>query len=141
MPAPRASERRYQRFEEFLRGFVRELNAISQEGGAVLVEGRRDVLALRELGYEGPIFSVSILTSSEASREKLRGEVKQMVILTDLDSEGARLASRYVKFLNHEGIRPSLGQRRRLGAASRGAFLHVENLRRFAAQDGPVLPR
>jgi len=140
MPSPRSSERRYQRFEEFLQGFVKELNDISSEGGAVLVEGKRDVLALRGLGYSGTLFTVSILTASGAARKKLRDEVKVMVILTDLDSEGARLASRYVRFLTKEGIRPSLAQRRRLGAASKGAFLHVENLRRFVPE-GPILPR
>ena len=125
-------DRRFQGFEEFLPGFVKELNDISAAGGAVLVEGKRDVLALRGLGYTGPIFSVSILTSSGASRQRLRDEVREMVILTDLDSEGRRLASRYVRFLAQEGVRSSLAQRRRLSAASRGLFLHIENLRRFA---------
>ena len=55
-----------------------------------------------------------------------------MMILTDLDSEGRRLAARYMKFLAQEGIPPSLSQRRRLSKASRGVFLHIENLRRFA---------
>ena len=59
--------RRFQRLEEFLQGFVKELNDLSGEGGAVLVEGKRDVLALRGLGYSGPIFSISTLTSSEAT--------------------------------------------------------------------------
>ena len=126
-------ERRYARFEEFLRGFVKELNDISQEGGAVLVEGKRDVIALRAIGYAGPVLSVSILTASEAARQRARDEVRKMVVLTDLDAEGRRLASRYVRFLNKEGIPASLAQRRRLSSASRGAFLHIENLRRFAA--------
>ena len=125
-------ERRFQEFEEFLRGFVKELNDISQEGGAVLVEGKRDVAALRGIGYSGPIFSVSILTSSPASRQELRGGVRQMVILTDLDTEGRRLASRYVRFLAREGVPSSLDQRKRLSRASRRVFLQIENLRRFS---------
>ena len=124
--------RRYERFGEFLRSFVKELNDLSTEGGAVLVEGKRDVAALRSIGYSGPIFSVSILRASDAARERMRAEVHQMVILTDLDSEGRRLASTFVRFLTREGVKPSLGQRKRLAAASRGAFLHVENLSRFA---------
>jgi len=125
-------ERRFQRFEEFLPRFIKELNELSTEGGAVLVEGKRDVAALRSLGYSGPIFSVSVLTSSRTSRQKLRDEVREMAILTDLDAEGRRLASRYVRFLAQEGVKSSLGQRRRLSEASRGVFLHVENLARFA---------
>ncbi len=128
------NERRFQRFEEFLQSFVKELNDLAAEGGAVLVEGKRDAAALKALGYSGPIFSVSILTSNQAAREKLREDVRLMVILTDMDAEGRRLASRYVKFLTHEGVKPSLAQRKRLTAASGGIFRHVENLSRFAPE-------
>jgi 5S rRNA maturation endonuclease (ribonuclease M5) len=125
-------ERRFREFDSFLRDFVKELNDLSSEGAAVLVEGKRDDAALRGLGYTGPVFTITILTSSEAAREKLRKQVSKMIILTDLDSEGRRLAARYMKFLAQEGIPASLSQRRRLSKASRGVFLHVENLRRFA---------
>ncbi len=128
---PLREERRYGEFASFLQELVKELNDLSEEGAAVLVEGKRDVAALRGLGYTGPLFTVSILTSTAAAREKLRREVSAMVILTDLDTEGRRLASRYIKFLSHEGVSASLAQRRRLSKASRGAFMHIENLRRF----------
>jgi 5S rRNA maturation endonuclease (ribonuclease M5) len=132
-------ERRFREFASFLRGLVKELNDLSSEGAAVLVEGRRDAAALTELGYTGPVFMVSILTSSAAVRARLRKDVSKMIILTDLDSEGRRLAARYVKFLSHEGIAASLAQRRRLSKASHGVFLHIENLRRFALGAG-LLP-
>jgi len=125
-------ERRLSQFAEFLRALVKELNDLSGEGAAVLVVGKRDANALTGLGYSGPLFTVAILTSSVAARERLREEVRQMIILTDLDSEGRRLASRYVRFLAQEGVRPSLAQRKRLSEATRGMFLHIENLGRFA---------
>ena len=128
---PQRDARRFGEFASFLQGLVKELNDLSEEGAAVLVEGKRDAAALRGLGYTGPLFTVSILTSTAAARERLRRDVSTMVILTDLDSEGRRLASRYVKFLSHEGVSASLAQRRRLSMASRGVFMHVENLRRF----------
>ena len=126
--------RRFARLAEFLPRLVKELNDIADDGGAVLVEGKRDVLALRGLGYAGPLYSISILTASQAARQRLRDGVLQMVILTDLDTEGRRLASRYVRFLDNEGIKPSLDQRRRLASASKGIILHIENLARFAEQ-------
>ncbi|GEM_PF-4741520 len=61
---------------------------------------------------------------------------KKVVILTDLDREGTILASKFVRSLGHEGVRTTLSERRRLKAASRGIFLHVENLSRFARPDG-----
>ena len=60
------------------------------------------------------------------------GGAKRVIILTDLDREGTVLASKFVKTLSHEGVQTSLGERRRLKAASRGVFLHIENLVRFA---------
>ncbi len=128
-------ERRLSEFAGFLQGFVRELNDLAGEGSAVLVEGKRDARALTRLGYSGPVFTLAILTSSLSARESLRESVRQMVILTDLDVEGRRLAARYVKFLAHQGVKPSLAQRRRLSEASRGVFLHIENLGRFATVD------
>jgi 5S rRNA maturation endonuclease (ribonuclease M5) len=125
-------ERRFREFGSFLRDLVKELNDLSAEGAAVLVEGKRDARALTGLGYSGPIYTIAILTSNAARREKLRKEVSKMIILTDLDSEGRRLAARYVRFLSQEGISASLAQRRRLSKATRGVFLHVENLGRFA---------
>ncbi|HVC26581.1 MAG TPA: toprim domain-containing protein [Nitrososphaerales archaeon] len=136
---PQREERRFREFASFLGDLVKELNDLSADGAAVLVEGKRDVAALEGLGYTGPVFTVSILTSSAAAREKLRKDVTKMVVLTDLDSEGRRLASRYLRFLSNEGIEASMAQRRRLSKASRGVFMHIENLRRFAIGGEPSL--
>jgi len=122
-------EKAFQAFGTFLSGFVRDLNHRSEDGWALLVEGKRDERALRELGYAGAMASVS-----SYSREGGRafGGAGGVVILTDLDREGGTLAARFVKRLSHEGYDTSLTERRRLKAASKGVFLHVENLSRFA---------
>lgn len=122
-------ERHYQAFGVFLSDFVRDLNFRSEEGWSLLVEGLRDQKALRNLGYHGSLVIVSLLGRNGPG---VFGGSRKVVILTDLDREGAILASKFVKRLNHEGIATSLSERRRLKAASRGVFLHVENLARFA---------
>ncbi len=119
-----------ERFEEFLTDFVRELNRASDEKGVILVEGKRDAIALRNIGYKGEI--VNIASLKQMGPRGLLGRANTVIILTDLDREGRRLAGRYVKLLMHDGIKPSLEYRKRLLVASRGTFLHVENLRRFA---------
>ena len=122
-------ERMYQEFGTFLGGFVRDLNNCFEDGWVLLVEGLRDERALRKLGYEG-----NLLTVSEFGRKGVAalGGAKRVIILTDLDREGTVLASKFVKTLSHEGVQASLSERRRLKAASRGVFLHIENLARFA---------
>ena len=125
-------EKGYESFGEFLEGFMNDLNQMSEDGWCLLVEGPRDERAVRRLMYRGPVLTVSKL--GRAGSAALAGAEK-VVVLTDLDREGAVLAARFVKSLRHEGIRTSLGERRRLKAASKGVFLHIENLSRFARSD------
>ena len=62
------------------------------------------------------------------------------ILLTDLDREGTVLASRFLRKLVHENIKVSLRERLRLKAGSRGVFLHVEDLGRFATPEGAWEP-
>jgi len=125
-------EKLYQAFGDFLRGFVADLNVLSEEGWLLLVEGQRDARALRKLGFVGNMVTISSVGRKGTSAF---GGATKVVILTDLDREGAVLASRYLKRLAHEGFRTSMRERLRLKIASRGVFLHVENLSRFAHSD------
>jgi 5S rRNA maturation endonuclease (ribonuclease M5) len=116
-------------FGTFVSDFVRNLNQLSEDGWSILVEGQRDEKALRRLGFRGRMASISSM--------RRRGigvfeNSRKVVILTDLDREGAVLASRHLKALTHEGFRTSLAERRRLKRTSKGVFLHIENLSRFA---------
>ncbi len=124
-------EKRYQEFGEFLGRYVTDLNHLAESGWSLLVEGPRDKKALRKLGFEGNLVTIASLVKSGNSVFEGR---KSVVILTDLDREGAVLASRYVKRLGHDGFRTSLKERLRLKNASHGVFLHVENLLRFAQE-------
>lgn len=123
-------DRRFLEFVDFLRDFIKELNHLSREGEIILVEGERDAKAMRAVGYTGSIVSIASV-NNRSSRAKLQAS-KRVIILTDLDREGRQLAARYAKSLIHGGLDVSLLHRRRLLAASRGVFRHVENLRRFA---------
>ena len=122
-------QKQYQAFGEFLTSYVADLNHLADEGWCLLVEGRRDALALRRLGFSGGLTTISSMGSKGIS--DLRAS-RKVVILTDLDREGALLASRYVRKLSHDGLRVSLKERLRLKNASHGVFLHIENLARFA---------
>ena len=122
-------DERYQQFVDFLVSFIGELNDLSAGGAAVLVEGQRDSRALSELGYEGKILTKTSLSSTRAEAS-LRG-FRSVVILTDMDREGQRLAAKYMVLFQTMRISASLSQRRRLRSASGGTFLHIENLSRF----------
>lgn len=125
----------YEEFGEFLRAFVADLNNLADEGWAVLVEGQRDARALRKLGYAGNVATISSVVRVGSSAFATG---RKVIILTDLDREGAVLASRYIKRFSHDGLKTSLRERQRLKNASHGVFLHVENLSRFAPGAGPL---
>ena len=105
------------------------MNDMSREGWSVLVEGQRDARALRKLGYEGRLATLSAFGRRGAAT--FQGS-QGVVVMTDLDREGAVLAARSVRRLTSDRLVASLAERRRLKAASRGRFLHIENLGRFA---------
>lgn len=125
-------DRRYLEFIEFLVAFIDELNDLAVEGAAILVEGQRDSSALVDLGYDGKILTRISLSSARVDAS-LKG-VKSVVILTDMDKEGRKLAARYMGFFLPRGVKTSMSQRRRLKRASYGVFLHIENLSRFAPE-------
>ena len=125
-------EKERQAFGEFLQGLVTDLNHLSVDGWSLLVEGQRDHRALRKLGYLGNLVTISSMR--RGGNDLFEGN-KRVVILTDLDREGAVLAARYIKRLSHDGFRTSLRERQRLKNASHGVFLHIENLARFAIDD------
>jgi len=125
-------DRKYLEFIEFLVAFIDELNDLAMEDAAILVEGQRDSRALVDLGYRGRILTRVSLSSARVDAS-LKG-VKSVVILTDMDKEGRRLAARYIDFFVPRGVKTSMTQRKRLKRASHGVFLHVENLARFAPQ-------
>ncbi len=131
----RGSDKKFIEFLDFLNEFVSELNHLSREGDVLLVEGVRDARAMRGVGYWGPIVTISSIKSGD-SKERLAAS-KKVIILTDLDREGRHLAARYAKSLTHSGLTISLLHRRRLLAASRGVFRHIENLQRFSYLLGP----
>ena len=122
-------EKTYDEFGEFLGGFVTDLNNLTEDGWSILVEGPRDAHALRKLGCVRNVVTVS---STVRKGNSAFGDGRKVVILTDLDREGAVLASRYIKRLSHDGFKTSLRERQRLKNASHGVFLHIENLSRFA---------
>jgi len=125
-------ESKHADFIEFLVAFIDDLNDQADEGAVVLVEGARDSRALLDLGYRG-----RILTRTSLARSRITAslqDARSVVILTDMDKEGRKLAARYISFFMPLGVKTSLSERRRLKHASHGVFLHIENLSRFSPE-------
>ena len=91
----------------------------------VVVEGPRDVQALRNLGFRGRIEVCSRVSLSDADLvESLAGEGGPVLLLTDFDEEGSRMHRQLTRLLERRGVRLEPGLRRRFGRlmASYGTY-------------------
>lgn len=90
---------------------VEALSERAEEDVLILVEGRRDVEALRRLGVKGRIVGV------KAGRHSLKDVVRnlaerlqprEVILLMDFDMGGIKLASTLARQLEAEGCHPNL---------------------------------
>lgn len=100
-------------------------------GIPLIVEGRRDELALKQLGIDGKIFMVkshgeSLLTFLE----RLNG-FKEVIILTDFDKEGDELASLIIDELSRKGIKVNNELRSKLKKLVNSEISSIEGLKCF----------
>ncbi len=99
-----------QRKAERLAKLLEKLVGQSAKGIPIVVEGQKDVTALRQLGVEGKI--VSSKTSGKnfldilAEIENLR--VREVVLLLDFDRRGAEWTHRLKQHLEKTQIKPNL---------------------------------
>ena len=103
----------------------------SKMGAPIIVEGRRDELALRRLGITGTIHCLKATGESRLRvLERLDGS-KRAIILTDFDREGDELESWLYQELSHRGIHPDNRAWWKLRGLSRTEVRSVEELPSF----------
>ena len=108
-----------------------ELRECAAEGVPVLVEGVDDERALRELDVEGRIFRVS--SGSKTLLNFLEGLVgyERVIILTDFDRAGDKLAKFCAEHLQRLGVDPMVELREKLKVLLRKDLKDVEGLASF----------
>jgi 5S rRNA maturation endonuclease (ribonuclease M5) len=103
----------------------------SDMGVPIIVEGRKDELALRKLGITGTIHCLKATGESRLRLlERLDG-TKRAVILTDFDREGDELGSWLYQELSHRGIHPDNRAWWKLRGIARTEVRSVEELPSF----------
>jgi len=72
----------------------------------VLVEGPRDVEALRSLGYGGKVATCNRYCVNDAElAEAISSDSERVLVLTDFDREGGELNTRLSGLLEHMGVK------------------------------------
>ncbi len=92
------------------------LNKMGYLAPIVIVEGPRDVEALRRIGYGGRIeISSKYGVSDSDFVESLARRVTSVIVLTDFDEEGRRINRDLTRLLERRGVKVEVGLRRQLG--------------------------
>ncbi len=97
----------------------------------VVVEGKRDSMALKSLGFKGKIFQ---LCGSGKGTGNLASELffyKRVIIMLDFDKKGESLAKSITEKLSYGGITIDLNTRKKIREIAKG-INHIEDLRKFS---------
>ncbi|MHA1581874.1 MAG: toprim domain-containing protein [Candidatus Baldrarchaeia archaeon] len=107
---------------------LEKIREIASEGTPILVEGKKDEEVLRVLGVEGRIIKVS-QQSLNTLIDQLYG-CKRVLILTDFDEKGEKIAKNLSSLLEIEGTIPLHEMRNELKHALAGQVSCIEGIRK-----------
>ena len=109
----RDSDRKTGELIESLKIFLEELEYLVD---GVLVEGSRDIDALKRLGFKGKIEACSKYCISDVDLVELLSEkMNTIAVLTDFDQEGLELNKKLSNLLEKRGVKVEVGLRREIG--------------------------
>lgn len=121
---------------EELKGWVEDLNEQSDDV-IIIVEGKKDVVAMRNIGITARLVNMnkgmSVLTFLENLSTNSRpfeniGSFETLVILTDWDRTGGRIASKLKEGCKNLGLQCDLEKRRELARLTGKWIRDVESV-------------
>lgn len=115
---------------ESIEEIILELQALADTGAIIVVEGRRDVASLRQLGINGEIRLASQQPLLEFT-EQLSKSGKEIIVLTDWDKRGGMMARKIIDDLLFHGITPNTDIRSRIGILVRKSIKDIESLNTY----------
>jgi len=124
-----------QRYEELV-AVIDELAEASAQA-PVIVEGERDVRSLRALGVIGDVLPLNRGTTVFATCERLAADHRQVIILTDWDVRGGRLARLLRDGLAANGVKYDETLRAKLAFLCQKEIKAVEDLARYVERLAP----
>jgi len=120
---------------EFLTAALEDL-ADANRTAPVVVEGERDVRALRSLGLRGELIAVNRGSPVFATCEAVAARHREAIVLTDWDRRGGRLARLLRDGLEANDVRANLALRARITILCRKDIKDVESLPGFLERVG-----
>jgi len=114
---------------------IEELKICAEQGMPILIEGKKDEIALKNLGINGNFIKVSgsglkLFEIAEIATESS----SKVIILTDFDKKGTQLAKRLAEDIQSLGSYPNLEIRRKIMGITRKFIKDIESLPRHMKQ-------
>ncbi|WP_297457925.1 toprim domain-containing protein [Thermococcus sp.] len=113
-------------YAENYKRFLELIDRLREFEGALIVEGMRDEVALRNLGVRAEIIRLSRLPLSEVAL--IASSYKEVIILTDFDRKGEELAGKLLQYLEGYPSRVDSETRRELRKLVKKDIKGVEDL-------------
>ena len=107
-----------------LKNFVLQLNSI--EKGVVIVEGKRDSLALRKLGFSGKMLEFHSFGGMVNFTDSV-SKYERLIILFDRDKKGRTLTGKTIQLLQRR-TKIDLSFKRKLQEITKGKIKFIEQL-------------
>ena len=107
-----------------LKNFISELN--SMKDSVVVVEGKRDSVALKKLGYSGKVLEFHRFGGMVNFTDSV-SKYKRLIILFDRDKKGRRLTWKTIQLLQRR-TKVDLSFKRKLRIITKGKIMFIEQL-------------
>ena len=107
-----------------LKNFIFQLN--SMKDSVVVVEGKRDSIALKKLGYTGKVLEFHRFGGMVNFTDSV-AKYKNLIILFDRDKKGRYLTGKTIQLLQRR-TKVNLSYKRRLREITKGKIMFIEQL-------------
>ena len=107
-----------------LKNFIFQLN--SMKDSVVVVEGKRDSIALKKLGYSGKVLEFYRFRGMVNFTDSV-AKYKNLILLFDRDKKGRRLTAKTVQLLQRR-TKIDLSFKRKLREITKGKIMFIEQL-------------
>ncbi|MHA1410051.1 MAG: toprim domain-containing protein [Candidatus Odinarchaeia archaeon] len=118
--------------------WLKELNKES-ESAPIIVEGKKDLEALRTIGVTGIIYCVYGKSISNLADEL--SKYHTVIILTDFDAEGKKIKDKLIYYLQTIGVKIELKYRNEIKKLVKGRVRVIEGLDTFLINHGVITSR
>lgn len=114
-----------------VREFIESLNNECKAGAIVIVEGRKDEIALREIGFKGEILVYNNFKGIINFVDHVSRKGRKVILLLDRDRKGRSLTSKILKKLDILCPHDSLNYKKKFVKITHGKIMCIENLSNF----------